>query len=98
MIGRAPPLFTVILVAAQPTMRDRIRRNLRGRTGCAGEPLTNRAVVRGEIGGAQPDALAGAKNDDHPLGLVALHGPDAFAVVRELQDMLQLRVPRELRV
>ena len=62
------------------------------------EPAPNAPVVSAELLGPEGRALARAEHDVHELRRASLDAGDLLGVEAELEDVVRLRVPSELRV
>ena len=93
-----PPLVAHLAELAQRAVVDRVRLGGRGAAERGEEAAAHASVVGGEVGVAQPPALADAEQHVHRDRCRLLDGGDRLAVEAELQHVRRLLGARQLGV
>ena len=98
VVAVVPPLVAELLEVAEVAVAARVRLGRGSGADGVEEAVADAPVVGDEVEDAVALALAGAELDVQPLGQPAGDPLDLLGVEAELEDVLRLAVPRELRV
>src|SRR5438552_3390572 len=98
MVDRVPVRTTERVEVADRAVRDRPRLGARRVRDEAFEAGADAPVIRAELLRSERLALAGPEDDVHKPRRASPDAGNLLGVEAELQDVVRLRVPRELRV
>ncbi len=98
MILALPACFALRQEGADLAVIAAVRRGFRAAVDRGLEPPSHAAIVCGHVREPDPEALPRAEDDVGGLGLETLHAPERLTVEAELEPVLGLRAPGQLRV